>query len=685
MSTTTQNPLLVEAARHGLLTYGKIAGHEASQSLLERHSTTKFISGLVDGAAERLLEELEALLPGCTAPPSERARIEYAKDEPLRALEVATKVLRRHGARIGVMVFGGRLMRPAVRERPGIPKTDGTPTTVQSLELVPHNETTLAAALNEACQFVRVGKSTITTDCPEKLARALLGSTHELRALEISSVTHTPILVGDKVRSEPGFHAQFGKWLLCPKVELPANPDKAAATLALERLKTWLREFPFESPLDLAVALAGMLTAALRGSLPFAPGFIVSKPDYGSGASTLCELFHIMLTGRRAPVVNATRDSEELTKQLDGLQLAGRAAALIDNIADGTEFRSIAVGLMLSQPARECRPLGRSTMVEVPNTQMVFLNGCNVRPSADLSRRFVLCELDPGEENPEARTFARPNLLQDVMAERASILADCFTIALAYIRSGERVNATALVGYEEWRRLVQEPLIWLGECDAVESRRKIVSEDPAKALLQSLFMAWRTLYGSTEVTSAELQTAATEWGVASDPPTVEFLAHKELHRVFSEVGCDRAGKINSKYIGWWLRGRRNRITRGLRLEASGAAHVAWRVVPKKPHTPSPEPTSTSAAVEAAVSNTVVPEAAQPAKSNGATHADPYKELMEGLRVGPKTADDLVRGFYSSAKEIADAVPGELMKLGPKYTAAVVEDLQARARRATGQL
>jgi putative DNA primase/helicase len=585
-AVNTTQKLILDAVRYGLSAYGQIAGREATQSLLEQYSATKVIAGLVDdGAPERLLEELEARLPGCTVVPGERARIEYSKDEPLRALGAATEALRRHGARIGVMVFGGRLMRPAVRTRPGIPKTDGTPTAVQSLELVPHNETTLAAALNEACQFVRVGKSPVTTDCPEKLARALLGNTHELCALEISSVTHTPILVGDTVRSEPGFHSQRGKWLLCPKVELPANPGKAAAALALERLKTLLREFPFESPLDRAVALAGMLTAALRGSLPFAPGFIVSKPDYGSGASTLCELLHVLLTGRRAPVVNATRDSEELTKQLDGLQLAGRAAALIDNIADGTELRSIALGLMLSQPYRECRPLGRSTMVEVPCSQMVMANGCNVRPSADLARRFVMCELDPGEENPETRTFSRPNLLQDVMTERASILADCFTVVLAYIRSGERVNAAALVGYEEWRRLVQEPLIWLGECDPVESRRKIVAEDPAKTLLLSLFNAWRTLYGSASVTSAELQTAANEWGVASDPPTAEFLAHKELHRVFSEVGCDRAGKINARNIGYWLRGRRNRIVAGLRLVSSGDAHVAWCVVPKKTHTP----------------------------------------------------------------------------------------------------
>jgi putative DNA primase/helicase len=487
--------------------------------------------------------------------------IPYKREEPLRAFDKVLDVIKRHGAAVGVMAFGGKFVRPTLKDRPGI-RAD-----VQSMELAPHSESTLATALNEAVQFIRQGKKELKTDCPDKIARALLGSAALAPEAEIRGISETPILKGGELRTARGFDAQLRVWINCPDVKLPEVIDREAAMAALERLKNdWLGEFSFVSELDRSVALAGLLTAAMRASLPGAPGFMVAKPSYGAGGSTLCELIHIVLTGRDAAVINATRDSEELVKQIDGVQLAGRACVFIDNITEGSEFRSVALGLLLTQPSRELRPLGRSTMIEVPCTQMVLANGVNPRLAADLSRRFVLCDLDPNVENPEQKIYKRPALIEDAKRERVSMLADLYTIVLAYLKSGVREKGQALAGFADWARHVQEPLMWLGEPDPVLSRAKIVSEDPVKAILVRLFRSWHALFGAAPILAAEVIDKATGF---SDMTSPSDSASKELCEVLDEVARDKSGKLSAKTFGYYLRGKKNRIAGGLRLEPRG--------------------------------------------------------------------------------------------------------------------
>ena len=288
-------------------------------------------------------------------------------------------------------------------------------------------------------------------------------------------------------------------------------------------------------------------------------------------------------------MVNATRDSEELTKQIDGVALAGRAAIFIDNMADGSELRSIPIAQTLSQPSREIRPLGRSTMIEVPCNQMVLVNGVNPRIAADLSRRFLHCGLDPNVENPEERVYRRPNIFEDAQRERVSILTDCFTIVVSYLHSGERVPGQPLSGFTDWARHVQEPLIWLGEPDPVESRKKIVAEDPVKATLVRLFRAWHALHGISPVTAADLLAGAAEntsdEGVTDEERRARESARKELAQVADEIARDKAGKLSAKTLGYYLRGKKSRIAHGLRLEFHGETRdgaTLYCIVPTNP-------------------------------------------------------------------------------------------------------
>jgi len=578
------------AAAHANVYFGGVTekSKALAESIWSQLAKGRTAEGMRLTMKELRSKTLDDLNQQIASAPERPKMIRYMREEPLRALDQTIDVIKSHGAEIGVMTFGRQFVRPILRDRPGIRAE------VQSLELAPHNESTLATALNAVVQFVREKETAgVNTDCPEKLARALLGNAHLAPEVEIRGISETPVLVGNEIRATRGFDEQLRMWINAPAVILPELLDKEAARSALKRLKSWLSEFAFVSDLDISVALSGMLTAALRASLAHAPGFLVSKPSYGAGASTLCEFWHIILTGRRVAVINATRDSEELTKQIDGVQLAGRAAIVIDNLADGAEFRSIPVAQTLSQPSREIRPLGRSTMADTPCTQMVMVNGCNPRLAADLVRRFLVCEIDPLMESPEEKVFKRPNLLEDAQRERVSLLTDCFTVVAAYLRCEDKaaIHLQPLAGFTDWARLVQGPLIWLGEPDPVQSRSKIVADDPAKSQLIRLFRSWYGLNGSSPVTAAMVldalggdhhESTDETIGRTAEEPLAREAARKELEQVIDEIGRDKAGKASTKTLGYYLRGKKGRIANGLRLEVCGETRegtTTYRVVP----------------------------------------------------------------------------------------------------------
>jgi len=209
-------------------------------------------------------------------------------------------------------------------------------------------------------------------------------------------------------------------------VPVPDRPTEADAVQALTRLLVYIEEFPFETEVDKAAALAGMFTAALRASLPTAPGFLFSKPDYGVGASTLAKLCHLILTGRMPAVVTSEKgDEEELRKHIDGTMLAGRAAFFLDNVKAGTEITSAGPEpVAFGTDARRARLGKNEKTYQAYCSQFVVLTGVNIGVPADLVRRFLRVSMDAKMERAQQRVFKRPALLDDVRRDRVAILRD---------------------------------------------------------------------------------------------------------------------------------------------------------------------------------------------------------------------------------------------------------------------
>lgn len=511
------------------------------------------------------------------APPAAKkptVHLRYDRESPIRDLmDPLRRFLLREGPELGLVVFGNRLVRPLESPAVGIAPGEEVPT----LGLVAPSQNTLIELIGHRVEFFRDGgKVPVITDCPVPVAQALASDVHAIKALAIKGVSETPILRHGKLHTATGFDPLCRVWFNSPDVTLPSPCDQGAAAGALAYLDSWLEEFRFANEVSHSVALAAILTAAVRSSLAHAPGFIFSKPSFGAGASTLCNLVHIVLTGRRAAVINPSKEVREMEKQIEAAQARGRAALVLDNVTEGTVLNSTSIAQLLTEPKSEFRLLGAHQVVEVPNSQLVLMNGVNVSVRDDLGRRCLLCEIDPAVENPENRTFKRPALLEEAQRERRRILEACFTIITACLQSGARPTGVALAGFTQWASLVQAPLLWLGRPDPVASQERVRAEDPTKARLSGLYAAWFALFGDAAVSVTQVLRAADSSIFDDDKAQVIEALEHALEELAPE---GRA--LTATRLGIYLHGKRDRVVDGLALRCERDAHTKtrlWRIV-----------------------------------------------------------------------------------------------------------
>lgn len=511
--------------------------------------------------------------------------VEEKKDEPVQiilvparpvesALEALLSALREHGPSLNLVVYGNRLVWAVECE--GRKGFDGAKVTTlelrqvsgQQLPAIWHGRITFAVK-----RKTEDGKTALSkVDCPAPLAAAAVTRSDLLSEIAVDRVACTPILDETRLVSEKGYSREHRAWILAPEGVEIRGTSKRHAEEALARIDDWLAEFPFDTQTDRDTAVAALLTAAMRASLPHAPGFVVSKPDYGSGASTLCDLINVVLTGRPSAVINASVGRAEVEKNLDSAQLAGLSSLVIDNVVDGETFNSIALAQVLSQPTRQIRILGKSEVISAPCMQMVLVNGNNIRIGDDLVRRFMRIHLDPRCESPHRREFKRPDLIVQAQRERTAILSDLYTLVASYV-SQAPLELPTLAGFQEWSRLVAAPLVWLGRISPLESQKKIENEDDKRGGLRGIMRCWAELFGDKAITIPD---------ALEDDLDGNSTTRREMKELLTELcGEGKGGTgLSPKRVGRWLRGTVGRMMDGMAFEEAGTAHGGlklWRL------------------------------------------------------------------------------------------------------------
>src|SRR5262249_44791958 len=120
--------------------------------------------------------------------------------------------------------------------------------------------------------------------------------------------------------------------------------------------------------------------------------------------------------------------------------------------------------------------------------------GNNVAIYGDLTRRTLVCNLDPQQEQPETRAF-KGNPVVTVLADRGKYIAACLTICRAYMLAEGHDKPTPLASFEGWSDIVRSALLWLEEADPVASLDIGRDDDPERNALLDLMTAWDAVFG----------------------------------------------------------------------------------------------------------------------------------------------------------------------------------------------
>src|SRR5262249_50701347 len=146
---------------------------------------------------------------------------------------------------------------------------------------------------------------------------------------------------------------------------IPEYPTKDDALRAVGKLKSLISEFPFVDDASRSVTLSGILTAAIRRSLPSAPLHAFSAPTAGSGKSKLVNIASMIASGHEAPVVAQGATEEEMEKRLGSMLLAGDALISFDNCE--YDLGGVFLCQCLTQPIVKPRILGKSETPNIPS------------------------------------------------------------------------------------------------------------------------------------------------------------------------------------------------------------------------------------------------------------------------------------------------------------------------------
>ncbi len=356
-------------------------------------------------------------------------------------------------------------------------------------------------------------------------------------------------------------------------------PTIGAARAALQVLTDLISTFPFVDDASRSVALSAILTACVRRSLRTAPLHAFTAPVAGSGKSMLVDLASVIVTGREAAVIAQGKREEEFEKRLGAMLLAGDQVIAIDNCEAPVSSEFLCS--MLTQTSVRARILGRSEAPELSASAFVTATGNNLVLVGDLTRRAVLCRLDPKHERPELRRFER-NPVAEVLADRGRYLVAALTILRAYHIAGMPHAPDPLGSFEVWSNWVRGALLWLDQADPVTTMDELREHDPRRDAVVAVVSQWAAIIGDRDVSVRDLIERATEQrpGRADGQaayPKAEFI-YPDFREALLMVAGD-GGVINGKRLGRWLASHQGKIVDGKQIAREGliGGVLRWRL------------------------------------------------------------------------------------------------------------
>jgi hypothetical protein len=441
--------------------------------------------------------------------------------------------------------------------------------------IIPTSKPAMTRALSCSAVWQRYDKRSdelVMCDPPERHCIVLFDAQTYAHMPPLAGIARQPYMrASGQIVSTAGYDtdsAMFGVFD-ARRFSIPDNPGKADATTALARLSELLNEFTFAAACDRSAALAMLLTAAIRPSLPHVPMFHVRAPVMGSGKSFLCKLATAIATPAPPSPVSFPDSEEECGKLLLALLLKSPAVIEFDDLStDLLPFDKLKTAI--TEESISGRILGVSKDATVSTRTLFLSSGNNVGPIKDMCRRVLTINIDPMCATPATRHFKRPNLLNEVRTHRGKFVSDALTIVKAWALAGRpESDAAPLASFSDWSGYCRHSLMWLGLPDPVATLFAQMSDDPDAELLGRLMQAWL----------AELGAAAA--GVRDLVARAEFAPGGELSSVVREIAEERGGGINRNRLGWWIKRHEGRFVDERRIipdKTAGGNAKVWRIV-----------------------------------------------------------------------------------------------------------
>lgn len=515
----------------------------------------------ISRAKTRYLPAGGSIFAEAALPPSNRAVIRIIGGNLPEIVDQAEQAL--IDANLGYFQSGGRIVRLCMTPLAG----DRNPPRFRIKEV---GIAELVEAMTAAAIWLRTGKNgDVQVDCPMIVAETFNARAGKWRLPPIAGIIDLPTLRPDgSLLSRLGYDASTGLLLVSSKTKLPripAEPNRQDAQSALDFLLSPISDFPFVTEADRSVALSVLLTSVCRAALSSAPLHGFSAPTAGSGKSTIVDIASIIRTGRMAAPIAQGKTGEELEKRLVGMLLEGEGLIPIDNCEAvlGGDF----LCQLLTQQTLKVRPLGASAMVEVSTCALVTATGNNLMMRGDMSRRGLLCQLDPGVERPELREFAFEPV-EMVKIRRGEFVAAALTILLAYHAAGRPFQVAPLGSFADWSNWVRSALIWLGRADPCDTMEKVRKADPTLAQIKAVMAQWGTLLDSKSVKTSDLTQFADERVEPGSSQAPGKFMHPDLREALLAVAGD-ASRINGRRLGNWLAKHEGRVVDGKKFVSPG--------------------------------------------------------------------------------------------------------------------
>lgn len=399
-------------------------------------------------------------------------------------------------------------------------------------------------------------------NAPEQAAETYLARAGRWRLPKLWSVISAPTLRPDgTVLQRPGYDEETATWydpgeVVYPTV--PEQPTREDAERALQLLVEAFATFPFVSDADRSVLLAMLLTALVRRSIPHAPLGAFTAPTSSSGKTLLADLVSIVATGIRAPAMKFPDADEEGPKVALAALMEGDPIILIDNIERPLQGDWLCT--LLTSETYRARLLGKSEMVSAPSASLWMATGNNLVLVGDLRTRALICRIDPQCEHPEQRGFA-DDIKQTMAKRRPEMVAAGLTVMRAFIATEQRVAEFVKPWgrFEAWTDLVRAPLVWLDRADPCQTIASIEKDDPERADLLRMLIAWKAAFGADPATARKAVALASEVGMMLTD------GGKLLREVLGDIAMDRGGTLNVRKVGKWLSRHVERRAEGMRF------------------------------------------------------------------------------------------------------------------------